>query len=137
MILLLHVLHLEQLHWINMIHATTAHRDRQFLHSIFVNRPQPIMLNFHLLPIICYCQSSAQKGIQYVQYYAHTYCNYIILLATLETPDWYVVIVLWCSALIFTYYAEYYAHEKTCTSWYNIPHWHDYYVTKYVIKIVI
>ena len=31
-----------------------------------------------------YCQSSAQKGIQYAQCYAHTYCNYIILLATLE-----------------------------------------------------
>ena len=107
-----------------MIHATTAHRDRQFLHSIFVNRPQPIMLNFHLLPIICYCQSSAQKGIQYVQYYAHTYCNYSILLATLEKLGGLQtdVLLLCYAAVLLIIYAEYYAHEKICTSWYNIPH---------------
>ena len=41
-----------------------------------------------------------------------------------------------CSYVFLTYYAQNYAHEKTCAS-FCIKLWHDYYITEVFIKTVL
>ena len=85
------------------------------------------MLNFLSVMLL----SSAPNEIYYAQHYAHNYCNY----ATVHIQFYYFndyISILWlgssllcfsfyllCYATVFlhfSYYAEYYVHEKTYAS---------------------